>query len=92
MPAFEEMKEQVETYLARKAQQDIILALREKAKIERLDQPAAERPPSRRSRKGAAARGSVLSKPRHAAIRDPWRGRRRVGVGSRLSASTGRRA
>ena len=41
VPAFEEMKEQVETYLARKAQQDVILALREKAKIERLDQPAA---------------------------------------------------
>jgi peptidyl-prolyl cis-trans isomerase C len=40
VPSFEEMKEQIETYLARKTQQDIILALRQKAKIERLDQPA----------------------------------------------------
>jgi peptidyl-prolyl cis-trans isomerase C len=41
VPAFEEMKEQIENYLSRKAQQDVILALREKAKVERLDQPAA---------------------------------------------------
>jgi peptidyl-prolyl cis-trans isomerase C len=41
VPPFEEMKEQVETYLTRKTQQDVILGLREKAKIERLDQPAA---------------------------------------------------
>jgi peptidyl-prolyl cis-trans isomerase C len=40
-PPFEEMKEQVEQYLTRKAQQDLILALREKAKVERLDKPAA---------------------------------------------------
>lgn len=46
VPAFDEMKEQVETYLARKAQQDIILSLREKAKIERLDQPAAGAAPA----------------------------------------------
>ena len=46
MPAFDEMKEQVETYLARKAQQDIILSLREKAKIERLDQPPTSAPPA----------------------------------------------
>jgi peptidyl-prolyl cis-trans isomerase C len=38
VPAFEEMKEQVENYLARKTQQDIVLALRQKAKIERLDE------------------------------------------------------
>jgi peptidyl-prolyl cis-trans isomerase C len=46
VPAFDEMKEQVETYLARKAQQDIILSLREKAKIERLDQPPTSAPPA----------------------------------------------
>jgi peptidyl-prolyl cis-trans isomerase C len=40
-PPFEEMKEQVEAYLTRKTQQDLILALREKAKVERLDKPAA---------------------------------------------------
>src|SRR5215213_4624928 len=37
VPSFDEMKEQVESYLARKTQQDMILALRQKAKIERLD-------------------------------------------------------
>jgi len=41
VPAFEEMREQIDTYLTRKAQQDLILALRQKAKVERLDQPAA---------------------------------------------------
>ena len=35
---FEEMKEQVEAYLTRKTQQDLVLALRQKAKIERLDE------------------------------------------------------
>jgi peptidyl-prolyl cis-trans isomerase C len=48
IPPFEDLKEQVEQYLTRKTQQDLILALREKAKIERLDEqkpaeaPAAE--------------------------------------------------
>ncbi len=37
IPAFEEMREQVETYLGRKTQQELILALREKAKVERFD-------------------------------------------------------
>ncbi len=40
VPTFEEMKEQIDTYLARKAQQDVILRLRQEAKVERLDQPA----------------------------------------------------
>jgi peptidyl-prolyl cis-trans isomerase C len=40
VPAFEEMKEQVESYLGRKTQQDILLALRKQAKVERLDEPA----------------------------------------------------
>ncbi len=40
IPSFDEMKEQVEAYLTRKAQQDIVLSLRQKAKIERLDEPA----------------------------------------------------
>jgi peptidyl-prolyl cis-trans isomerase C len=31
------MKEQVDTYLGRKAQQDLIVDLRQSAKIERLD-------------------------------------------------------
>ncbi|MCE4224513.1 peptidylprolyl isomerase [Methylobacterium sp. C25] len=37
IPSFDEMKEQVDQYLTRKAQQDIILKLRESAKIERTD-------------------------------------------------------
>lgn len=37
VPSFDEMKEQVETYLERKAQQDLIVNLRKDAKIERLD-------------------------------------------------------
>ena len=37
VPSFEEMQDQVNTYLERKAQQDLIVGLRQKAKIERLD-------------------------------------------------------
>jgi peptidyl-prolyl cis-trans isomerase C len=37
VPPFEEMKDQVNAYLERKAQQDLILGLRQSAKIERLD-------------------------------------------------------
>ena len=40
VPSFDEMKEQVESYLGRKTQQDIIMTLRQKAKIERFDQAA----------------------------------------------------
>lgn len=39
-PSFDEMKEQIESYLTRKAQQEIVLKLRQAAKIERLDEPA----------------------------------------------------
>jgi peptidyl-prolyl cis-trans isomerase C len=37
VPSFEETKDQIDTYLGRKAQQDLILGLRQKAKVERLD-------------------------------------------------------
>jgi peptidyl-prolyl cis-trans isomerase C len=37
VPGFEEVRPQIDMYLGRKAQQDAILALREGAKIERLD-------------------------------------------------------
>ncbi|KFC74149.1 PpiC-type peptidyl-prolyl cis-trans isomerase precursor [Bosea sp. LC85] len=40
LPKFEEVKPQIDQYLERKSQQDIVLALREKAKVERLDKPA----------------------------------------------------
>jgi peptidyl-prolyl cis-trans isomerase C len=46
IPPFEEMKEQVDQYLTRKTQQDIVLKLRQNAKIERLDEskPAEQKP------------------------------------------------
>jgi peptidyl-prolyl cis-trans isomerase C len=40
VPAFDAVKNEVEAYVSRKAQQDRILALRAKATIERLDAPA----------------------------------------------------
>jgi peptidyl-prolyl cis-trans isomerase C len=36
-PSFEETKDQVEAYLGRKAQQDLIMSLRKDAKVEKLD-------------------------------------------------------
>ena len=41
VPPFDELKEQIEQYLTRKAQQDAVLALRRTGKVERLDGPAA---------------------------------------------------
>jgi peptidyl-prolyl cis-trans isomerase C len=38
-PKFEDVKGEIETYLVRKAQQDIVLGLRGDLKLERLDQP-----------------------------------------------------
>ncbi|QEL24795.1 peptidylprolyl isomerase [Bosea sp. F3-2] len=40
LPDFAAVKPQIDQYLERKAQQDLVLALREKAKVERLDKPA----------------------------------------------------
>lgn len=40
-PTFEELKDQIDQYLTRKAQQDVVLALRKNGKVERLDQPVA---------------------------------------------------
>jgi len=39
-PDFEQVKGQIETYVARKAQADYVAKLRETAKVERMDQPA----------------------------------------------------
>src|SRR5246127_1597396 len=41
-PDFEQVKGQIETYVTRKAQADYVSKLREAAKIERLDKPAAD--------------------------------------------------
>ncbi|MDB5557718.1 MAG: peptidylprolyl isomerase [Enterovirga sp.] len=43
-PTFEELKDQIDQYLTRKAQQDVVLALRKNGKVERLDQPATPAP------------------------------------------------
>jgi peptidyl-prolyl cis-trans isomerase C len=40
-PPFEEVRGQIETYAARKAQSDFVTKLRAEAKVERLDKPAA---------------------------------------------------
>jgi peptidyl-prolyl cis-trans isomerase C len=47
VPTFDEMKEQVESYLGRKTQQDILLNLRKQAKVERLDQPGTPADPAK---------------------------------------------
>ena len=44
VPAFEEMKEQIDQFITRKAQQDVVLALRKGGKVERLDAPADAAP------------------------------------------------
>jgi peptidyl-prolyl cis-trans isomerase C len=45
-PDFAAVKPQIDQYLERKAQQDIIVALRDNAKVERLDQPATPAAPA----------------------------------------------
>jgi peptidyl-prolyl cis-trans isomerase C len=42
IPGFEEMRPQIDSYLARRAQQETILSLRQEATIERLDAPEGE--------------------------------------------------
>jgi peptidyl-prolyl cis-trans isomerase C len=41
VPKFEEVKPQIESYVTRKAQADLVTTLRASAKIERMDKPAA---------------------------------------------------
>ena len=40
VPDFEQVKDQIETFLMRKAQTEFVAKLRQGAKIERLDKPA----------------------------------------------------
>ncbi len=46
VPTFEDVKDQIDTFLTSKTQQELVLALRAKARIERLDQPVPETPKS----------------------------------------------
>jgi peptidyl-prolyl cis-trans isomerase C len=41
-PDFDQVKSQIETYVTRKAQADYVAKLREGAKVERMDQAAAD--------------------------------------------------
>ena len=52
-PTFDKVKDQLETYVVRKAQVDLVTKLRADAKIERLDKPAAGASP-RRTQAGRA--------------------------------------
>ena len=51
VPSFDEMKEQIDQYLTRKAQQDTIIRLREAAKVERTDAAPAATPPAGETKK-----------------------------------------
>ena len=53
LPDFAAVKPQIDQYLERKAQQDIVLALRDKAQIERLDKPAEAAPAAKDAPKPA---------------------------------------
>jgi peptidyl-prolyl cis-trans isomerase C len=44
VPQFDQVKDQIETFVVRKAQADLVSKLRADGKIERLDKPAAEKP------------------------------------------------
>jgi peptidyl-prolyl cis-trans isomerase C len=44
VPTFEEVKGEIDTYLQRKSQQDFVLSLRDKAKVERLDKEEPKKP------------------------------------------------
>jgi peptidyl-prolyl cis-trans isomerase C len=41
-PEFDKVKDQIESYMMRKAQTDFVTKLRQSAKIERLDKPAGQ--------------------------------------------------
>jgi peptidyl-prolyl cis-trans isomerase C len=45
-PEFDKVKDQIEAFLARKAQTDFITKLRQSAKVERLDKPAEQNKPA----------------------------------------------
>ena len=67
-PEFEKVKDQIETFLARKAQTEFVAKLRQNAKIERLDKPADRRRTDARansSRYVVTDIGSASGRPEH---------------------------
>jgi peptidyl-prolyl cis-trans isomerase C len=65
VPTFEQVKPQIETYLTRKSQQDLILKLRAEAKIEKPEppKPAAEPKPATPAVDPSAAAGEAKPSP-----------------------------
>ena len=53
IPPFEQVQDQIGTYLAQKAQQNLMLALRAKAKVVRLDKPVNPAAPAAPAPSGA---------------------------------------
>ena len=51
VPTFDDVKSQVETFVIRKAQADLVTKLRETAKVERLDKPATDAKPAAPAKK-----------------------------------------
>jgi peptidyl-prolyl cis-trans isomerase C len=54
-PTFDKVKDQLETYVVRKAQVDLVTKLRAEAKIERLDKPAEAKPAEQKPAEPKAA-------------------------------------
>ena len=51
MPKFEDVKPQIEQFVTRKAQAELVTKLRADAKIERMDKPAAPATPAEPAKK-----------------------------------------
>jgi peptidyl-prolyl cis-trans isomerase C len=60
-PDFEQVKGQIETYVTRKAQADYVAKLREAAKVERMDQAAADPAKPDAAKPDAAAKDSKMA-------------------------------
>jgi peptidyl-prolyl cis-trans isomerase C len=61
-PEFEQVKPQIETYVTRKAQADLVAKLRESAKVERLDK--AEAPAAKDAATPPPAKGGAMAPPK----------------------------
>ena len=62
-PDFEQVKTQIENYVTRKAQAEYVAKLRAEAKVERLDQPAADAKPDAKPADAAKPSDSKMAPP-----------------------------
>lgn len=62
-PDFEQVKAQIENYVTRKAQADYVAKLRTEAKVERMDQPAADAKPDAKPTDAAKPSDSKMAPP-----------------------------